>query len=98
MASSRIVRTLRRGCHGDCQVLVHLDDSGQPVKITGDPDRLRYPLRRTGRRREGGFGRIDHDFVRDWCIGFEALAEHVGSFSPEWAEPIKCGLYRIEAA
>lgn len=38
MESHRTVRTSCRGCHGVCQVLVHLDDSGRPIKITGDPD------------------------------------------------------------
>ena len=81
MEASRIVRTSCRGCHGVCQVLVHLDDSGHPVKITGDPDspaskgyicpkgaygikfathpeRLLYPLRRSGPRGTGQFERI----------------------------------------
>lgn len=35
---SRVVRTSCRGCHGVCQVLVHLDAKGQPVKVTGDPE------------------------------------------------------------
>uniref|UniRef100_B8DLQ6 Nitrate reductase n=1 Tax=Nitratidesulfovibrio vulgaris (strain DSM 19637 / Miyazaki F) TaxID=883 RepID=B8DLQ6_NITV9 len=34
----RVVRTACRGCHGVCQVLVHLDDAGNPVRVTGDPD------------------------------------------------------------
>jgi anaerobic selenocysteine-containing dehydrogenase len=33
----RIVRTACRGCHGVCQVLVHLDGD-RVVKVTGDPD------------------------------------------------------------
>ncbi|MBG0777488.1 MAG: molybdopterin-dependent oxidoreductase [Desulfovibrionaceae bacterium] len=34
---ARIVRTSCRGCHGVCQVLVHLDAEGRPVKVVGDP-------------------------------------------------------------
>jgi anaerobic selenocysteine-containing dehydrogenase len=30
----------------------------------------------------------DEAFVRRWTYGFEALAEHVRKFTPEWAEPI----------
>ena len=33
-----IVRTSCRGCHGVCQVQVLLDDEGNPVKVTGDPE------------------------------------------------------------
>ncbi len=36
--SSRVVRTSCRGCHGVCQVLVHLDADGRVVKIAGDPE------------------------------------------------------------
>ncbi|EME70965.1 molybdopterin oxidoreductase [Paramagnetospirillum caucaseum] len=30
----------------------------------------------------------DEDFVSRWTHGFDALAAHVGQYSPEWAEPI----------
>lgn len=30
----------------------------------------------------------DESFVRRWTHGFEALAERVGEYTPEWAEPI----------
>jgi len=30
----------------------------------------------------------DHDFVENWCHGFEQLAKHVHEMTPEWAEPI----------
>jgi thiosulfate reductase/polysulfide reductase chain A len=30
----------------------------------------------------------DHDFVENWCHGFDELARHVHSMTPEWAEPI----------
>ena len=30
----------------------------------------------------------DRDFVRDWCFGFEELAEHVRQYTPQWAEGI----------
>ncbi len=36
-------------------------------------------------------GLIDHEFVRQWCRGYEALAEHVRQYSPQWAEKI-CGV------
>src|SRR4030067_3304434 len=32
-----IVRSACRGCHGVCQVLVHLE-GGRVVKVTGDPE------------------------------------------------------------
>ena len=34
---SRVVRSACRGCHGVCQVLVHLE-GGRVVKVTGDPE------------------------------------------------------------
>lgn len=34
---TRVVRTACRGCHGVCQVLVHLEGE-RVVKVTGDPD------------------------------------------------------------
>lgn len=30
----------------------------------------------------------DKDFVENWTLGFDELAEHVKQFSPEWAAPI----------
>lgn len=30
----------------------------------------------------------DHEFVEDWCIGFEELAEHVKDYTPAWAAPL----------
>lgn len=30
----------------------------------------------------------DADFIQKWAIGFEQLAAHVKSFTPEWAAPI----------
>ena len=30
----------------------------------------------------------DHDFVENWCLGFDELAEHVKQFPPSWAAPI----------
>jgi anaerobic selenocysteine-containing dehydrogenase len=79
----RIVRSSCRGCHGVCQVLVHLEGS-RIVRITGDPDsptsrgficpkgkaaaemlyhpdRLKYPLRRSGARGENRWKRISWD-------------------------------------
>lgn len=37
MEAPHPIRTSCRGCHGVCQVLVHRDADGRPVKITGDP-------------------------------------------------------------
>jgi thiosulfate reductase/polysulfide reductase chain A len=31
---------------------------------------------------------VDHDFVDNYCHGFEELARHVHEMTPEWAEPI----------
>ena len=36
--SARVIRTACRGCHGVCQVLVHLDEAGRVTRVTGDPD------------------------------------------------------------
>ena len=36
--SERVVRTSCRGCHGVCQVLVHLDEQGRITRISGDPE------------------------------------------------------------
>ena len=36
--TANVVRTSCRGCHGVCQVLVHLNDAGEPVRVAGDPD------------------------------------------------------------
>ncbi len=33
-------------------------------------------------------GLFDADFVRDWTVGFDDLAERVRPHTPEWAEPI----------
>lgn len=30
----------------------------------------------------------DHDFVEEWCDGFDKLSEHVEQFTPEWASEI----------
>lgn len=31
---------------------------------------------------------IDHEFVRDYTVGYSELLAHVGEYSPEWAEKI----------
>jgi anaerobic selenocysteine-containing dehydrogenase len=36
-SKSQVVRSACRGCHGVCQVLVHLE-GGRVVKVTGDPE------------------------------------------------------------
>ncbi|MBX9034594.1 molybdopterin-containing oxidoreductase family protein [Gordonibacter massiliensis (ex Traore et al. 2017)] len=30
----------------------------------------------------------DHDFVENWCNGFDQLSEHIKQYTPEWASPI----------
>lgn len=34
----RVVRTSCRGCHGVCQVLVHMDAQGRVARVSGDPE------------------------------------------------------------
>lgn len=31
---------------------------------------------------------IDHEFVKNWCYGYEQLQAHIQQYSPEWAESI----------
>ena len=38
MNRERVIRTACRGCHGVCQVLVHMDDAGRVVRVSGDPE------------------------------------------------------------
>ena len=59
--TTRVVRSSCRGCHGVCQVLVHMDGD-RVVRVAGDPDSatsrgyicpkgrrlLRYSTTRTG--------------------------------------------------
>ncbi len=102
MKPCRIVRTSCRGCHGVCQVLVHLDADGRPVKITGDPDsptsrgyicpkgaagiriathpdRLRHPLRRVGPRGGGRWERISwEEALSHMAATFEAIRRESG--------------------
>jgi len=33
-------------------------------------------------------GLFDQEYVENYCVGFEALADHVADFSPEWAAPL----------
>ncbi|MBU5613855.1 GNAT family N-acetyltransferase [Geomonas azotofigens] len=40
-------------------------------------------------------GLEDRDFVRDWCSGFDALAQRVRQYPPEWAASI-CGVPAAE--
>lgn len=34
---------------------------------------------------------VDHDFVDQWCYGFDRLADHVRPYTPEWGERV-CGV------
>lgn len=38
MSAVESIRTSCRGCHGVCQVIVHRDETGRVLKVTGDPD------------------------------------------------------------
>ena len=92
-ADERVVRSSCRGCHGVCQVLVHMDGE-RIVRVSGDPesptsrgficpkgaaspemlyhpDRLRYPLKRAGKRGENRWERVSWE---------EAIAEMVERF------------------
>ena len=35
-----------------------------------------------------GEGLYDHDFVENWCSGFDKLAEHIKQFTPAWAAEV----------
>jgi anaerobic selenocysteine-containing dehydrogenase len=88
MAETSVVRTSCRGCHGVCQVLVHLDADGRPQRIAGDPnsptskgyicpkginalelvnhpDRVTAPLLRTSPRGRGSWKTIGWDQALD---------------------------------
>ncbi len=34
---------------------------------------------------------IDHDFVSQWCYGYDRLKQHIARYSPQWAQDI-CGI------
>jgi len=100
--NTRIIRSSCRGCHGVCQVLVHLDGE-KIVRVTGDPDsptsrgylcpkgaaapemlyhpdRLRYPLRRTGGRGANRWERISWEAaVGEMSTRFERIRRESGS-------------------
>lgn len=66
----KIVRSYCGLCHPRCGTLLHIED-GKVVKVTGDPDhiyhpqRLNYPLKRTGERGQGQWQRITWDQALD---------------------------------
>jgi anaerobic selenocysteine-containing dehydrogenase len=98
----RVVRSSCRGCHGVCQVLVHLDGE-KIVRISGDPEsptslgylcpkgaaapdilchpgRLKFPLRRSGARGQGGWERISWDAaVTEMADRFDRIRRESGS-------------------
>ncbi|MFH1091303.1 MAG: molybdopterin-dependent oxidoreductase [Pseudomonadota bacterium] len=102
MGDKRIVRSACRGCHGVCQVLIHLDGD-RVVKVTGDPDsptsqgyicpkgaaapdllyhpdRVLYPLRRAGKRKENRWERITWDeALTEMAAKLAAVKQESGS-------------------
>lgn len=100
--SSRVVRSSCRGCHGVCQVLVHLDGD-KIVRVSGDPDsptsrgficpkgraapemlyhpdRLKFPVRRTGARGANMWERISWDAaVSEMADRFDRIRRESGS-------------------
>ncbi len=100
--TGRVVRSSCRGCHGVCQVLVHMDGD-EIIRVSGDPesptsrgficpkgaaapemlyhpDRLKYPLRRTGARGENKWERISWDAAITQMAGrFERIRKESGS-------------------
>ncbi len=102
VSKKNIIRSACRGCHGVCQVLIHME--GDKVKkVTGDPDsltsrgylcakgaaapdllyhpdRLMYPLRRTGDRGENRWERISwDDALSEISEKFSAIKRESGS-------------------
>jgi anaerobic selenocysteine-containing dehydrogenase len=99
---SGIIRSSCRGCHGVCQVLVHLDE-GKIVRISGDPgsptsrgficpkgkaapemlyhpDRLKFPLRRTGNRGANKWERISWEAaINEMAERFDKIRKESGS-------------------
>jgi len=97
-----IIRSACRGCHGVCQVLVHLEGD-RIIDITGDPesptsqgylcpkgkaspkvlyhpDRLKYPLRRVGKRGENKWKSISWDEALNEIVErFTTIKEESGS-------------------
>jgi anaerobic selenocysteine-containing dehydrogenase len=100
--NGRVIRSSCRGCHGVCQVLVHLDGD-KIVRVSGDPDsptsrgficpkgtaapemlyhpdRLKYPLRRTGARGENKWERISwDDAITQMADRFDRIRKESGS-------------------
>ncbi|NTU89693.1 MAG: molybdopterin-dependent oxidoreductase, partial [Actinobacteria bacterium] len=33
-------------------------------------------------------GLFDHEFVTNWCVGWDELVEHMKQYSPQWAAPL----------
>ncbi len=85
--AATVRKSVCRGCHGGCGVLLHVRD-GVLLKVEGDrcsplnhgrlcpigtvttdlvyhPDRLKYPLRRKGKRQSGEWERISWDDALD---------------------------------
>jgi anaerobic selenocysteine-containing dehydrogenase len=100
--NARIIRSSCRGCHGVCQVLVHLDGE-KIVRVSGDPasptsrgficpkgiaapemlyhpDRLKFPMRRTGARGENKWERISWNAaISDMTDRFDCIRRESGT-------------------
>ncbi len=100
--NARIIRSSCRGCHGVCQVLVHLDGE-KIVRVSGDPasptsrgficpkgiaapemlyhpDRLKFPMRRTGARGENKWERISWNAaLSDMTDRFDCIRRESGT-------------------
>jgi anaerobic selenocysteine-containing dehydrogenase len=101
--AATVLKSVCRGCHGGCGVLLHVRD-GVLLKVEGDresplnygrlcpigtvttdlvyhPDRLKYPLRRKGKRQSGEWERISWDDALDEIS--ERLLAIRGQHGPE---------------
>ena len=100
--NTRVIRSSCRGCHGVCQVLVHMDGE-KIVRVSGDPDsptsrgficpkgaaapemlyhpdRIKFPMRRSGARGENRWERISWDAaISEMADRFDRIRRESGS-------------------
>lgn len=105
-----IIRSSCRGCHGVCQILVHLDQ-GKIISVSGDPDsptsrgficpkgkaapemlyhpdRVKFPLRRTGVRGANMWERISWETaICEMVDRFDRIRKESGSKFVEYPQP-----------